>query len=178
MKDNRKEFVFVLGKSAGMDQEAMIAGFNALVDDQKKVDDESCYTLVFFNDTVKVSADGKSLKDIRKYNSKTYVPKGGSALYDAIGTALDTVGARLSDTDESERPSQVCVIIMGEDDDKSVSYNKSAVEEMVKVQKYTYKWDFVFYGNKGAELDINKGGDLSDVKNDFAQISAYMTGIR
>lgn len=178
MKDNRKEFVFVIGKSAGMNPIAVLAGFNSLVDTQKKFGDESTYSVFFFNDTVRESVDGKSIKDMRKYNLKTYVPKGKSALYDAMGTAMDTVGTRLSETDESERPSQVCVIVIGESDNASTIYTKEAVAEMVKVQKYTYKWDFVFYGENGTELDINKGGKLDDAEVAFEEISAYMSSIR
>lgn len=178
MKDNRKEFIFVIGKSEGMDREGVLAGFNALVEAQKDTEDESTYSLFFFNDAVRPSADGRSLKEIKKYNKVSYAPKGGSALYDAIGTALDSVGARLADTDEDERPSQVCVIILGESDNASTMFTKEAVTEKIKVQKYTYKWDFVFYGENGQDLDINKGGALTDAKAVFAQISEYMTSVR
>lgn len=178
MKDNRKEFIFVIGKSAGMDREGVLAGFNALVEEQKGIEDESTYSLFFFNDSVRASADGKSLKEIKKYNKVSYAPKGGSALYDAIGTALDSVGARLADTDEEERPSQVCVIVLGEPDNASTTFTKEAVSEKIKVQKYTYKWDFVFYGENGSDLDINKGGALTDAKAAFGAISEYMTSVR
>lgn len=178
MKENRKEFIFIIGKSAGMNREKMLAGFNALVEEQKKIEDESTYTLVFFNDAAKVSADGKSMEALKKYNKVSYNPKGGSALYDAIGLALETVGARLAETDESERPSQVCAIIFGEADNASTTYTKDAVAEMVKVQKYTYKWDFVFYGEDGEDLDINKGGKLGDAQEAFKSVSEYMTSIR
>lgn len=178
MKENRKEFVFVIGKSAGMNQAGMIKGFNALVSAQKTIDDESDYTLMFFNDAAKLSADGKSMKEMRKYNVKTYVPKGKSAIYDAIGTAVDAVGKRLSETKEDERPSLVSVIIFGEEDNASVSYTKEDICEMVKLQKYTYSWDFVFFGKNGAELGINKGGELADAEEAFAKVSEYMTSVR
>lgn len=178
MKDNRKEFVFVIGKSEGMDKDAMLSGFNALVDAQKKIDDESTFSLVFFNDTYKASALGKSLKEMRKYNAMTYAPKNGSALYDAMGFAMDSVGEMLSETAEEERPSQVCMIIIGESDNASTVYDYATVDEMVKVQKYTYKWDFIFYGDGNASFDINKGGSLADTEKMFTEINNYMTSLR
>lgn len=178
MKDNRKEFIFVIGKSAGMDAAAMLKGFNSVVDTQKAIDDESTYTLVFFNEAYKASALGKSLKEIRKYNVKTYVPKGGSALYDAMGYTMDAVGEMLAATAEEERPSQVSMIIIGESDNASTVYDYAAIDEMVKVQKYTYKWDFVFYGDGNTAFDINKGGSISDVEKMFAEINDYMTSLR
>lgn len=178
MNDNRKEFVFVIGKSEGMDQVAMLKGINSVVEAQKAVDDESTYSLVFFNDNYKASALGKSLKEIRKYNAMTYYPKGGSALYDALGFTISSVGEMLSETDEADRPSQVCVIIIGAADNASTVYEYAVVDEMIKVQKYTYKWDFVFYSDGNTNFDINKGGNMADVEKMFTEINNYITSLR
>lgn len=178
MKDNRKEFVFVIGKSEGMDQKAMLQGFNTLVESQKGINDESTYTLVFFNDTYKASAVCKSIKDMRKYNALTYAPKNGSALWDAMGYAITTVGEALSETNEEERPSLVSVIVIGASDNASTVYDYDMVSEMIKVQKYTYKWDFVFYGDGKTTFDINKGGLMTNVEKMFADINSYMTSVR
>lgn len=178
MKENRKEFIFVIGKSRGMDQEAMLKGFNALVDCQKKIDDESIYTLVFFNESFKESCSGKSMKEMRKYNALSYKPKGGSALFDAMGYTMDMVGERLANTSQSEMPCQVCMIVIGESDDASTVYEYSRVCEMINLQKYTYKWDFVFYGDGKTHFDINKGGNFNNAERMFSDINSYITTLR
>ena len=178
MKDNRKEFIFVIGKSEGMDQERMLKGFNSLVECQKKIKDESIYTLVFFNDDYKESCSGKSMREMRKYNALSYKPKGRSALLDAMGYSMDLVGERLANTPEEEMPNQVCMIIIGEDDNASTVYDYDRVSEMISVQKYVYKWDFVFYGDGKISFDINKGGNIADVEKMFKDINNYMCDIR
>ncbi len=178
MKDNRKEFVFVIGKSEGMDQKAMLSGINSLVEAQKKIKDESTYTLVFFNEECKTSALCKSIKSMRKYTEKTYVPKGGSALYDAMGTAMSIVGERLSETEEHERPSLVCVIVIGESDNASTVFEHCVVADMINVQKHIYKWDFVLYSDTSHTFDINKGGNIKDTERMFREINDYMTSLR
>ena len=178
MKDNRKEFIFVIGKSEGMDQEKIVEGFNKIVDTQKKIKDESIFTLVFFNDEVKIPYNGKSMKNMRKYTPLTYVPKGRSALWDAIGTAMDTVGERLSVTSDHEMPCQVAMIIIGEKDNASTVYDYERVNEMIKVQKYIYKWDFVFYSDDHTIFDINKGGTLQNTEKMFESINDYITYLR
>lgn len=178
MKDNRKEFVFVIGKSENMNAEAMIKGFNALVDAQRKIEDESIFTLLFFNDAFKETCSGKSMKEMRKYNALSYKPKGGSALLDAMGYTMDLVGDRLSKTPDDEMPCQVCMIIIGESDNASTVYDYDRVAEMVKVQKYTYKWDFVFYGDGKTSFDINKGGNMFNTEKMFKEISDYITTLR
>ncbi len=178
MKDNRKEFIFVIGKSEGMDAVSMLKGINSIVDAQKAGEDESTYTLVFFNDAYKASALGKSFKEIRKYNALTYAPKNGSALYDAMGYTIDTVGEMLSETAEEDRPSQVCMITIGASDNASTVYDYATLNEMIKVQKYTYKWDFVFYGDGNTSFDINKGGNMADCEKMFKEINDYITSLR
>ena len=178
MKDTRKEFVFVIGKSEGMDQTAMLKGFNSLIEAQKKIKDESTYTLVLFNGECKTPALCRSIKSMRKYTEKTYVPKGGSALYDAMGYAMTQVGEKLSETEEHERPSLVCVIVIGESVNASTVFEHSVVADMISVQKNIYKWDFVFYGDSSQIFDINKGGSLSDTERMFREINDYMTSLR
>ncbi len=178
MKDNRKEFVFVIGKSEGMDQEAMINGINSIIDAQKSVHDESTYSLVMFNEEYKLSALGKRFKEIRKYNTKTYNPKGKSALYDAMGFAITAVGDMLADTKEEDRPCQVCVIVIGEGDNASTECEYCVLDEMIKTQKYIYKWDFVFYGDGTTQFDIQKGGNMKNAEKMFNDINAYITALR
>lgn len=178
MKDNRKEFIFVIGKSAGMDADAMLEGINSIVETQKEIDDESTYTLVFFNETYKISALCKSMKEMRKYNKITYVPKGGSALFDAMGYAMTTVGETLAETAEEDRPSLVCMVVIGESDNASTITDYDTLSEMIKVQKYTYKWDFVFYGDGKTAFDINKGGNIENTEKMFRDINAYIKSIR
>ena len=178
MKDNCKEFIFVIGKSANLDAEKMVAGINKIVETQKKVNDESIFTLVFFNDELKVSANGKSVKEMKKYNKITYVPKGKSALWDAMGYSMDIVGERLSETGDADMPNQVCMIVIGENDSASTHYDFERVSEMVKLQKYVYKWDFVFYGEGESGFDINKGGSFADYEKMFEAINCYITSLR
>ena len=178
MKENCKEFIFVIGKSEGMDAEKMIEGINKIVDTQKKGNDESIFTLAFFNEVCKISASGKSFKEMKKYNKITYVPKGKSALWDAMGYSMDSVGERLSETSDENMPCQVCMIVIGENDSASTVYDFDRIAEMVKVQKYTYKWDFVFYGDGESGFDINKGGKMDDYDKMFEAINNYITSLR
>ena len=178
MKDNRKEFIFVISKSEDMKAEEMLEGFNSLVEKQKKIKDESTFTLMFFNDECKMSALTKSFKEMRKYNGRTYVPKGRSATYDAIGYAMTAVGEVLSETDEKDRPCQVCMIIIGNGDNASTVFDHETLSAMITEQKYVYKWDFVLYSNDDLGFDIQKGGKLSDTRKMFTEISDYMTTLR
>ncbi len=178
MNENRKEFVFVIGKSEGMEKQAMLDGINYIAEKQKKIKDESTYTLVFFGEQAKTAALCKDIKKMRKYAPTSYSPKGRSALYDAFGYAIDTVGEVLSETDENERPAKVCVIAIGEKDNASTVYEKSVLDAMIKRQKYVYKWDFILYTDEETGFDIGKGGNLSNPAKMFEDINDYIACLR
>lgn len=178
MNDNRKEIVFVIGRSTGIDKTAMLNGLNTVIEKQKKIKDESTCTLVFFDDEMKVNALCKPFGKMRKFTSANFTVKGRSALYDAIGTAMDSVGEMLSEDAEEKRPSQVCVIVIGEADNASTNYERAIIDEMIKRQKYIYKWDFILYTNADTGFDIGKGGSLDNYEKMFDDINSYVSSLR
>lgn len=178
MNNNRKEFVLVIGKSQNMNQEDVIEGLNSIVETQRPINDESTYSMMFFNEDCKMTATGKSMRAMRKYNKKTYLPKGKSAILDAVGFAVTNVGEALADTPEEQRPCRVCVIIIGESDNASTHFDENMICEMINVQKHTYKWDFVLYTDSPVRFDIHKGGNMENSKKMFNDINNYITALR
>ncbi|MDO4562686.1 MAG: hypothetical protein Q4C12_02500 [Clostridia bacterium] len=172
MKKGFREYVFVINKSEAFAnvQEEVIAGFNAIVDAQKSSDKETAFTLAFFSNEPRISANGKPMSLMRKYNSKTYAPKGGSALYDALGEVIDLVGERLDAAEEAERPEKVSVFVISSADDASTVFTREALYDKVGCQRFTYKWDFRFYGTGGEDINIADGMFLSKItKKDIAK---------
>lgn len=86
--------------------------------------------------------------------SATYVPRGMTALLDAIGRTIVSTGKRLEQMPESERPAKVLFVIMTDGEENSsqeMTYEK--VKEMTEHQKTKYNWDFIFLG---ANIDVKK----------------------
>ena len=68
-------------------------------------------------------------------------------MLDAIGKTINTVGARLDNTPEDEKPSNVIMVITTDgEENSSKEFNQVQIKEMIELQTNTYNWEFVFLG--------------------------------
>ena len=75
------------------------------------------------------------------------VPRGGTALLDAVGFAVTKTGERLAGMDESARPGEVIVLIATDgEENSSREYALPQVKDLITVQQDAYGWKFVFIG--------------------------------
>lgn len=76
-----------------------------------------------------------------------YSPGGGTAMNDAIASAINKIGKWLSDMPEEERPSKNLIVIMTDgEENSSKEYTLAKVQEMIKHQTEKYNWTFVYMG--------------------------------
>lgn len=74
-------------------------------------------------------------------------PRGMTALLDALGRFITSVGASLAALDEDQRPGDVTVLVMTDGmENASVEWKVDAVKALIEQQKNTYDWEFVFLG--------------------------------
>ena len=114
MNQNVCEIGFVLDRSGSMKDMELEArnGFNAFLESQQKLPGEARLTLVLFDHEYIVAHDGVPIKDVPSLDEHTYVPRGTTALLDAIGRTINTIGERLDKTPEPEQPGKVIVAIL------------------------------------------------------------------
>lgn len=77
-----------------------------------------------------------------------------TALFDAVGSKIDSFGASLGKLSEAERPGKVIFVIATDGmENASSDYNQSRIAELIKHQREVYSWDFTFIGaNQDAVL--------------------------
>ena len=138
-----------------------IDGFNEFVKKQREVPGEATLLLAQFDDEYEVVFE-KSLPDVPELTDKTFVPRGTTALYDAIGRTIQNVGRSLEARPESERPSKVIFVIITDGfENASKDFGQAKIREMIEHQKSNYAWDFVFLGaNQNAVLTAEGFGIL------------------
>ena len=192
MKENLIEIVAILDRSGSMSSLIgdTIGGYNTLINEQKKEDGEANVTLALFDDKYDLIYDNVNINDVVELTESVYVPRGMTAMYDAIGRTIDSVGKRLSETDESERPSKVVVTIITDGYENSSSdYTKSQIKEMIELQESEYNWEFMFLaanmdameegasfgirGNKAMTFTADSGGMDKMMRSVSASYSAY-----
>lgn len=159
MKENLTEIVFILDRSGSMAplEADTIGGFNSFVEKQKLLDGEARMTTILFDDTRTILHNAVDIKELPPLTNKEYYARGTTALYDAVGEAIDNVGKRLSSTPEEERPSKVifCITTDGYEN-ASRYYSREKIKEMIQHQTDKYSWEFVFLG---ANIDAEEVGE-------------------
>jgi hypothetical protein len=164
-KPNSTLIAIVLDRSGSMQSIAAdtIGGFNSFLEEQRKVpNDDARLTFVQFDHEYDVIHDSMPLKDVPALTSATYVPRGSTALLDAMGRTINTVGASLARMPESERPSQVvfCIITDGQEN-ASREYTHARVSELIQHQQAKYRWNFVFLGANMDAISVGGGYGVS-----------------
>ena len=147
MNKNLTELVFILDRSGSMSsmQAEAIGGFNSFLEEQKKVEGEAKLTVVLFDNQYELLCSGRDIKSCEPLTDKTFVPRGTTALLDAVGRTVDEVGKRLAATSEEERPGKVLVAILTDGlENASSDYKKIKINEMITHQKEKYSWEFIF----------------------------------
>jgi hypothetical protein len=166
MRNDLVELVVVADRSGSMSNivDAATSGFKEYVNNQAREDGSAYLTLYTFDDVTERVLDRVDIKDkatIALVDTKTpdwFLPRGMTALYDAMGQAINEVGARLAATPEALRPGKVIVVGItdgAENSSRRISQDK--LRAMITEQTSKYKWDFVFIGTNQDALLTARG---------------------
>jgi hypothetical protein len=156
MKDNAMQIALILDRSGSMSTiaGATVEGVNAFLAEQKNSPTDVSIRFVQFDDVYEEVYDGKindapllTLSEPTEKSQKQFVPRGWTALLDAIGTTITDVGKRLNDMPESERPTKVVVVIMTDGmENRSKKYSQDQIANLIQQQRDVYKWEFQYLG--------------------------------
>jgi uncharacterized protein YegL len=155
MNKNLTEIVLVVDRSGSMYscQADAECGINSFIKEQKELDGDANFTLVQFDTEYDFVCEGV---DINKVEDYSLVPRGGTALLDAVGRAMQETGERLNKLDESEKPGLVVFVIVTDgEENSSREFTVDQIKEMIGEQTDKYSWQFTFLG---AGLDAFAGG--------------------
>lgn len=179
-RKNHAEIVFILDRSGSMIsiKDDAIGGFNAFVDSQKKVAGTANITLVLFDHEYEKVYDAKDINSVELLTEKTFIPRGNTALLDAIGRSINEVGAKLNALKEDERAEKVIVCIITDGaENASKEFTNEKIKEMIEHQKSKYNWEFAYLGaNQDAFATASMYGISRGMTSNFAANAAGTKG--
>lgn len=147
MRDDLTEIVVIIDRSGSMSaiRDDAIGSFNTFLEDQQKEPGDANLTLVQFDHEYEVVHESVSIQDVPPLDAATFVPRGGTALLDAVGRTINGVGARMAQMDEDNRPSKViCSILTDGQENSSREFAREKIMQMITHQRDKYKWEFIF----------------------------------
>ena len=141
------EIAFILDRSGSMQPltEAAISGFNEFLLDQKESEGVARLTLVLFDDQYLVPVDNVPVADVAELDETTFVPRGSTALLDAIGRTIVEFAARYSGLEECDRPENVVFAIYTDGlENSSLEYDWKMISQLIQKHRDEDGWEFLF----------------------------------
>jgi uncharacterized protein YegL len=142
VKDNLSELVVVIDKSGSMEPVTndTIGGFNTFLKAQQDAEGDAEITVVQFDTNLQFYANNVPIKQVKPLDTASYTPAGGTALYDAVGLAIDETGKKLAAMKEEDRPAHVIFAILTDgEENSSKKYTGDQVLKMIQHQRDVYK---------------------------------------
>jgi hypothetical protein len=98
------------------------------------------------------------------------VPRGSTALFDALGGAMGHFGQKLAALPEHARPGVVTVVVVTDgEENSSQEWTSETVSQAVTTRREKFGWEFIFLGaNQDAALAAKNLGIDADAALDFA----------
>ena len=156
------DIIVVLDRSGSMQsiKNETISGFNSFVSEQKKLDYRSSLTLVQFDDRYQIDYESVDINKVPELNTDTFVPRGLTALLDAIGKTIKTTRDRYSKLVKNDLPGKtIFVIITDGQENNSTKYNRKRIFKKIRKMEKEHNWEFVFLGaNQDAISEANNYG--------------------
>jgi hypothetical protein len=155
-KPVRKTHVLqVLDRSSSMStgKEITISTYNEQLDvmkqAQKKDGGEVTVSLVMFSYGAELVYKAKALDQVETLNLENYIPGGMTALYDAIGLAIETAQS----LDASGDTAFLLQILTDGEENQSKIYTAEKLKSMIEELSATGKWTVTVSGPKG-QVDV------------------------
>jgi len=184
----KTEAICILDRSGSMagTEDDSIGGYNAFIKKQREDKDETKLTLVLFDDNYDVIYENVDINNVENLNNETYVPRGMTALNDAIGRTLVTARERHLKMSEDERPTNVVVAILTDGrENSSKEYTTQKIKDLVKKYEKEYDWKFIYLAANqdafvvGQSYGFDRGNTLNFADSGggrrmaFANVSQY-----
>ncbi len=159
---------FLLDRSGSMASMApdVIGGFNTFLDHQRALPGRGRMTLVQFDgeDPFEVLADGVRLAKMRGLSRRTFVPRGATPLWDAVGELITKASVRAEQRRVLDKRVEETVVAVYTDGEENASsrFSGEAVRRLIEAKKEE-GWTFLFLGagfdaySEGGQIGFGAG---------------------
>jgi Mg-chelatase subunit ChlD len=147
-KEGLTEIVCVLDRSGSMECiiDDAIGGFNTFLQAQKDAEEgEARMSIAMFDDEYMMICESRDVQVVEDFTKKTYVPRGLTALNDAIGKTIMRMGEIFDQREEEEKPEKVIFVILTDgQENSSKEYDLQKVKKLIEQQQNDWNWEFIF----------------------------------
>ena len=143
------EIICILDKSGSMQslQAETLAGLNKFIKDQQQEEGTCNFTLVQFNQHVSTVINRQAIDKVELLSMSAYQPDGYTALFDAVGSTLQTAMETQYFLSRAQTAERVLVFIITDGmENASTRYTKPMIQKMIQNLTANKGWEFQFFG--------------------------------
>jgi len=162
------DITIILDRSGSMDliKSATIEGFNTFLQAHKSEETNVKVSLVKFDHEYDLAYEEKKIKKKYYLNETNYIPRGSTALFDAIGKTIEGVDQRIKK--HKVEPQVIIAIITDGYENDSKYYNQNEINKIIKKRINKQNWNFIYLGaNQDAIFEGKRLGISSDYSHNF-----------
>lgn len=149
MKKDLTAVAIVIDRSGSMSsvRQDTIGGINTFLEEQRQGDGDVKLTIAQFDGQYEVQYDFVDISEVANLTEADFVPRGTTALLDAIGKTIDAMEERITAMADDEKPARVIIsIITDGHENTSNTYTKQQIQDMITMQEDINGWDIMFMG--------------------------------
>src|SRR5687767_8818788 len=148
----------ILDRTGSMEpiRDDTIGGYNAYLEKQKDKPGETTLTLIQFDsqDPYEVIYQFLPIQAVPNLTRETYIPRGFTPLYDAIGRGILDLDSSLANLSAEKHPKQVIMVIDTDGaENASHEFTKAQITRMIQEKQQQCDWQIVFLGADLTALD-------------------------
>jgi hypothetical protein len=147
MNTTLTELAYILDRSGSMQpmQEAAVAAFNDFLRSQLDVPGDARLTLVLFDDQYEVPVAGVPIEQVPLLSASGFIPRGSTALLDAIGRTIKDTDERLKKLPAGQQPRKVIFAIFTDGlENASRHFTAGHVSDLIALYRTEKQWEFIF----------------------------------
>lgn len=147
MNPTLTELAYILDRSGSMSsmQEPAVAAFNDFLKSQLDVPGDARLTLVLFDDQYEVPIAGMPIEKVPELTAAGFVPRGSTALLDAIGRTIKDTDERLKKLPADQQPGKVIFAIFTDGlENASRHYTAHHLSDLIALYRKEKQWEFIF----------------------------------
>ncbi len=143
------DITIVLDRSGSMQsiKKETIEGYNGFISGQLNNKTNARITLVQFDHEYELVYEAVKLKDVNEMNDDSYIPRGLTALLDAIGKTIKLSNNRYKVARKEKRPDKkLFLIITDGQENNSTLFTRAMIFKKIKKMEEKHGWEFIFLG--------------------------------